>query len=614
MLQAGAGLVKARAYAVCEVVKDCKQMKPLAIWIAAAGFGLTSQIALAQAPAGTYIQLEAQPTQTAADTRVRVYASQTDNVYGYRLGRSWFAVVMGPYADREAANDALRALRQTGLAPSDAFLTNGERFGDQYWPAPDEARPVVAAPAPEAEAIEDEAPQIVEAARAAAEPAALPDETVQEARVSEQALSQTEKELLQTALGWAGFYDAAVDGAFGRGTRGAMEAWQLAQGFTPTGVLTTAQRAQLVGAYNSVLDGMNLQLVRDTAAGVQVMIPTGVVSFTKYEPPFARFGAKGDIPAQVLLISQSGDQNRLFGLYEILQTLAIFPPEGERSRKDDSFEIAGTSAEVQSYVSARLQDGQIKGFALVWPAGDTARFDRIRDEMKASFTAIDGVLDPAIASPDEDQAIDLVAGLQIRKPKLSRTGFYIDGQGRVLTDAAAVDSCTDISIDGSHPATVTLADADLGIAVLTPDEALSPQSIAAFQTQVPRLQTEVAVAGFPYGGLLVTPTLTFGRLADIRGLNGEEDLKRLALTARDGDAGGPVFDNGGAVLGMLLPKGTQDGQVLPPDVSFILDAGRIVTALADAGIAAETTDTLAFMPPETLTLRAAESTVLVSCW
>ena len=600
-------------------------MKPLAIWIAAASFSLTSQIAFAQAASGTYIQLEAQPTQTAAHTRVRVYASQTENVFGYRLGRSWFAVVMGPYASREAATAALREMRQAGLAPSDAFLTNGERFGDQYWPAPGDARPPLTAPAPAAEAeaetapaVEDAAPQVVDAAPTAPEPApeveAVPEESVQDARVSEQALTQDEKELLQTALGWAGFYDAAVDGAFGRGTRGAMEAWQLAQGFAPTGVLTTAQRAQLVGAYNSVLDGMNLQLVRDTAAGVEVLIPTGAVSFTEYEPPFARFGPKGDIPAQVLLISQSGDQNRLFGLYEILQTLAIFPPEGERSRKDASFEIAGTSADVQSYVSAQLEDGQIKGFALVWPAGDSARFDRIRDEMKGSFNAIDGVLDPAIASPDEDQAIDLVAGLQIRKPKTSRTGFYIDMQGRVLTDAMAVESCEEISIDGSHPATVTMTDTDLGIAVLTPDEALSPQSVAAFQTQVPRLQTEIAVAGYPYGGVLVTPTLTFGRLADIRGLNGEEDLKRLTLTARDGDAGGPVFDNGGAVLGMLLPKVAQDGQLLPPDVSFIIDADRIVAALSDAGIATDTTDTLAFMPPETLTLRAAESTVLVSCW
>lgn len=589
-------------------------MKSMALWIMALTMAVWSHGATAQAQDGTWIQLEAQPTRTAADTRVRVYAQGAQNIAGFGLGRTWFAIVSGPYADRAAANAALADLRAAGLAPSDAFLTNGERFGDRFWPVAGAAPAVPLAatpdtsPAPEA-MTPDAAPAV-----AAAPTLVAPEESLQDARVSEQALNQNDKELLQTALAWAGFYNSSIDGAFGRGTRGAMEAWQLAQGFTPTGVLTTAQRAQLVGAYNAVLDGMNLQLVRDTAAGVEVLIPTGVVSFTGYEPPFARFGPKGDVPAQVLLISQEGDQNRLFGLYEILQTLTIFPQDGDRTRRDASFEIAGASAEVQSYVTARLDGNQIKGFALVWPAGDSARFTRIRDEMQTSFATIDGVLDPAIAQPDEDQAIDLVAGLQIRKPKASRTGFYIDTKGRVLTDASAVASCDEISIDGSHPATVTLIDDALGIAVLTPKEALSLLSVAAFQTQVPRIQTEVAVAGFPYGGVLVTPTLTFGRLADIRGLDGEDTIKRLALTARDGDAGGPVFDNGGAVLGMLLPKGARGGQVLPPDVSFLVDADQIVAALDAAGIATQTTDTLAFMPPETLTLRAAESTVLVSCW
>jgi len=138
--------------------------------------------------------------------------------------------------------------------------------------------------------------------------------------------------------------------------------------------------------------------------------------------------------------------------------------------------------------------------------------------------------------------------------------------------------------------------------------------VADFQTAVPRLQSEVAVAGYPYGGVLAAPSLTFGRLADLRGLNGEEEVKRLALAAQPGDAGGPVFDNGGAVLGMMLPRRQTDGQVLPADVSFSLDTDRILASLDAAGIAARTTDTLAFMAPETLTLRATDQTVLVSCW
>ena len=184
----------------------------------------------------------------------------------------------------------------------------------------------------------------------------------------------------------------------------------------------------------------------------------------------------------------------------------------------------------------------------------------------------------------------------------------------MLTTLEAVQSCESITINDEHDADILYSDAGLGIAVLKPSERLSPLSVAMFQTGVPRLQAEVAVAGFPYGGILVTPSLTFGRLADLRGLNGEENVKRLSLTAQEGDAGGPVFDNGGAVLGMLLPRTVVNGQVLPPEVSFSVDTDLILASLAASNIAVQTTDTMAFMPPETLTLRAAESTVLVSCW
>jgi len=75
-----------------------------------------------------------------------------------------------------------------------------------------------------------------------------------------------------------------------------------------------------------------------------------------------------------------------------------------------------------------------------------------------------------------------------------------------------------------------------------------------------------------------------------------------------------VFDNGGAVLGMLLPRVAVGGQLLPEDVSFSVDADVILAALAGAGIDVTTTDSLAFIAPETLTRQAAGMAVLVSCW
>ena len=563
-------------------------------------FFLLSFSAVAQET--VWIQIEAQPSRSAATERAEDYAQRLEDVSGYFLGGGWYGIVLGPYA-RADANRLMRQLKANREIPGDSFIVFSSRFRDQYYPvgvgAETQAQPL---PTPDV---------VVEAP---VDPTLIPDETPAQARASERLLDRDQRKDLQIALQWAGFYRAAIDGAYGRGTRASMAAWQEANNHEVTGILTSAQRAQLLAAYNAVLDGMDMRLVRDSATGIQIEIPTGVVAFSEYEPPFARFDAKGDLDVQVLLISQPGDQTRLFGLYEILQTLAIVPKEGPRRRGQRSFKIEGFDDTKHTYITAELSDGVIKGFALIWPAGNEERRSRVLDLMIDSYSAIDGVLDPALATVDEDQAIDLIAGLAVRKPKLSRTGFYIDTAGTVLTTLETVDSCDYLSIDTEHDATVVHTDADLGIAVLRPDQPLAPMSVAAFQTSVPRIQSEIAVAGYPYGGVLITPSLTFGRLADIRGLNGENTIKRLALTAQPGDVGGPVFDNGGAVLGMLLPRAPLNGQVLPSDVNFSINSAQILDSLEAAGIKAEVTDTVAFMAPETLTLRAADQTVLVSCW
>ena len=559
-----------------------------------------------------WIQIEAQPTLAKAQERVRAWAGEFPDVAGYELDSGWYSIVLGPYSETDA-----RTLRDRLLAlddiPDDSFIADGADFDLQFWPVGSGAalnlRPLPGAPGT--------SPAAAETAETIPEPAPPPepDETPAEARASEADLSGADKAALQVALAWAGFYDGAIDGLYGQGTRAAMAAWQAAKGDEPTGVLTTRQRAALIASYNAILADLDLQLVHDEATGIEIQLPAGVVAFTGYEPPFARFDAKGGVPgAQVLLISQSGDQNRLFGLYEILQTLSIIPDNGPRERTEDSFTIEGTDARIVSSTEVRLNGTEIKGFTLVWPAGDEERRMRLLETMRASFRSLPGTLDPAISRPTEDQAVDLISGLEVRQPRLSRSGFFIDAKGTVLTATEAVQDCEEITLDSVHHARVVLSDADLGLAVLRPDTPLSPLGVAAFQTGVPRLRAEIAVSGYPYGGVLSRPTLTFGQLADIHGLDGEEDIKRLDLVAQDGDAGGPVFDNAGAVLGMLLPRPAADTVVLPPEVRFVADSDAIIAALAPLGITLSTTDTLAFMPPETLTREAAKVTVLVSCW
>jgi len=441
----------------------------------------------------------------------------------------------------------------------------------------------------------------------------IPFETPAEARQNEALLSVGERAQLQEALQWAGYYNSVIDADIGPGTRAAMAAWQRDNGHEPTGIMTTAQRAELLGRYNTVLEGLDLRTVRDAGTGIQIKLPLGVVAFDHYEPPFAHFAATGAVPeARVLLISQPGDRATLGGLFDIMQTLRIVPEDGPREIGGDSFTLIGRDDEIVSQTQATLRDGEIKGFTLIWPAGDEDRRVRLMEEMQASFERIPGVLDPAAGAAEEQQP-DLVSGLEIRRPKLSRSGFFVDAQGTVVTTLEAVQGCERVTLDEDYDTRVIAIDERLGVAVLRPVDTLAPAVVAAFRQVPPRIPSEVAVAGYSYGGVLGAPTLTFGALADVRGLGGEEHLERLALNVLDGDAGGPVVDAYGAVVGMLLPV-RQPGRQLPDGVSFAADAAALSAMLTEAGVFASSSNDGAPMSPEGLAERASGMTVLVSCW
>ena len=547
-----------------------------------------------------WVQIDTQPSLRLAQDSIRRYSASVLDVNGFALGGGWYAVALGPYSPQEAQR-VLREFTERGTIPADSSIEASADYGLQFWP--------IGAEQTDQAALPPDTP--VEELQASFEPD-IPAETRGQARISESLLSREEKKTLQVALQWAGYYNGAIDAAFGRETRNSMANWQADNGFDATGILTTRQRAELLRRYNAILEGLNVQLVRDDDAGIAIKLPTGTVGFERYEPPFAHYAAGNNTDMRVLLISQEGDATTLAGLYDIMQTLEIVLEAGERRLKGDSFTLVGESADITSYTQASLENGQIKGFTLVWPAGDEERRTRLLNVMKSSFARLDGVLDPAAGTGGE-QSIDLVAGLEIRRPRLSRSGIYVDDAGTVVTTTEVIGQCRKLTIDQTHEAEVVAQDAAKGIAVLRPVAPIAPLAFAAFQQNPPRLQSEIAVSGYSYGGILDAPTLTFGQVADIKGLNGDASVKRLALAALDGDAGGPVVDAGGTVLGMLLPAAS-DGRQLPDGVSFAAKAAAITDMLGQAGVAVSTTADSSHLLAETLTRQASDITALVSCW
>ncbi len=566
-----------------------------------------------------WVQVEAHRDLETAIERARELEDRVGTVSGFRLPSAWYALSLGPYENQSDAFAVRRALRAEGAIPVDSFVSTGGDYLEQVYPT-GAAMPVPQGvdPVPDALATPDEAPieDAPETALVLPEPEPERDETPREAQASERALDRDARAELQTALQWFGHYTLTIDAAFGPGTRRAMAAWQEELGHEPTGILTTRQRAELLDGYRSELAALGMEEWVDDRAGVRVELPLAMVEFDRTETPFVHFAERDGSGVQVLLISQSGNQARLFGLYEIMQTLEIVPLEGARERRQNSFLLTGQNDSLRSHTFAQLRNGQIKGYTLVWTPERDAQMERVLPMTEASFQTFGDTL-PESAGPLSSVPREaLLAGLAVRRPAFSRSGFYVDATGTVLTTTSTVAQCGRITIDEAYNARVIARDEAIGLALLEPETPLVPMAFAQFQDSATTLSlgSEITIAGFSFEDVMTRPVLTFGRVDDHQGLEGEPEKLRLTASVSHGDFGGPVFGPNGAVIGLLSGQPQSDQRQLPVEVNFAVNSAAIREFLNRHDVPNATLREDVHIGPEQITRVAGDLTVLVSCW
>ncbi|MBJ2153740.1 serine protease [Paracoccus sp. IB05] len=571
-----------------------------------------------------WIQVEALPGLARANERAAAFGAEFGNVWGFGLPSGWYGVVLGPYDGAEVGS-VLSALKSGARIPADSYITDGAEFRAQFWPPEGSVPEGVLQPEVAIEALPDQAtglapdalPEEAVIAGPVTEPVTTPaviEETPAEARASEAALDLDQRKELQVALQWFGFYNGGIDGAFGPGTRNSMAAWQAANGHETSGILTSAQRAALVGAHQGEVAAFGFALVEEQESGIDATLPLALVEFDRYEPPFVHFREKNGSGLSIVLISQPGDASSLGGLYEVISSLTAMPAGGARERSDTEIRLSGQAGDQDGRAWARLSGGLIKGWMAFGNPQNAARDARVFEVLDASFRAVgDTALDPGLVPLDEAARRGLVAGLEVRQPIRNRSGFYVSKAGAVLTTVDAVKTCSRITLDHAVEAKLVVEDAASGLAVLQPVTALAPPAVAEFSSET-RPGAGVVVAGYPYEGRLPAPVLTHGAFEEAQGLDGAAGMLRLTVATRPGDAGGAVIDGSGAVLGMLLPALRDSTRDLPADVAFAADAARVAGVLAQAGITPLERASTVALPPETLTREARGMTVLVSCW
>lgn len=143
------------------------------------------------------------------------------------------------------------------------------------------------------------------------------------------------------------------------------------------------------------------------------------------------------------------------------------------------------------------------------------------------------------------------------------TGFYVSATGHVLTNQHVVDGCSAIGIYRPNGERITLRmiaeDEENDLALLQQDNAeTTPAPFRPANVPV-RAGDRVVIVGWPARQELGHVNVTEGLVAGLRGMRGDERHFQYTAPTQAGNSGGPVFDEAGRVIGVVVAQLTGVG-------------------------------------------------------
>ncbi|MBR0935878.1 S1C family serine protease [Bradyrhizobium jicamae] len=228
---------------------------------------------------------------------------------------------------------------------------------------------------------------------------------------------------------------------------------------------------------------------------------------------------------------------------------------------------------------------------------------------------------PAAAPPPQQTAPSSTAKPQARSG--TGTGFVVSSSGHVVTNHHVVDGCTEITgnLSGEAPVKLRLVSDDEtnDLALL---QAPSPFKEAANIRQSSiKVGDGVVAIGYPYHGLLTSDfTVTTGIVSSLSGILNDTRHLQISAAVQPGNSGGPLFDLGGAVVGVVAAKldavrmARATGSI-PENVNFAIKTGALRDFLDNSAVEYRTKEWHDGMREETsdIAKNARGYTLLITC-
>jgi S1-C subfamily serine protease len=204
----------------------------------------------------------------------------------------------------------------------------------------------------------------------------------------------------------------------------------------------------------------------------------------------------------------------------------------------------------------------------------------------------------------------------------SGSGIVVSRHGLVLTNQHVVRQCDSYEvIDESGrrlKAALQAVDATHDLALLTVREEF-PAAALLRKEAAPKLGEAVTVVGYPLVAVLGTrASVGFGHVAGTTGIRGNLGQMQISVPIQRGHSGGPVFDQAGNVIGVVVSKldalkVAQRMGDLPQNINFAIRGDVVLSFLEAQGASFTASDASAKLENTDIAARGAIVTVRVRC-
>ena len=193
------------------------------------------------------------------------------------------------------------------------------------------------------------------------------------------------------------------------------------------------------------------------------------------------------------------------------------------------------------------------------------------------------------------------------------TGFYVSAEGHILTNAHVVEGCQSVIAQqlgkAGQVVRIIRRDPTNDLALLLATN--KSDNVPALKAEV-RTGESIAVYGFPMVDVLPS-TVTLGNVTANAGVGDDTRMLQLSAPVQVGNSGGPLLDQFGNVVGIVIAKLRSYRGDVPQNINFAVKSAIAISFLEANGVRLEATLANATLSAPELAERAKELPVFIAC-